>query len=256
MSLAVVCVKPVPLGEPSVARGQLVLEGMAWGLPPSERRTLAAARAASEALGLELVALALAPAQGQAGLREALALGAQRAVLVESEGRRLDALLTARALAAAVRKLGPPHLVLTGSESADAQQGLLGPMLAEMLGLDLVAQVEALQGTRAGLDLHRGAGGEDEHVVAKPPLLLTIAPRFSPTPHATSWGVGEAWVRPLQTWRLADLALRPEELEPASDVAGLARAEQAKASAERFEGDVEEATSQLVRRLRAGGWVR
>jgi electron transfer flavoprotein alpha/beta subunit len=129
-------------------------------------------------------------------------------------------------------------------------------MLAEMLGLDLVAQVEALQGSRAGLDLHRDAGSEDEHVLAKPPLLLTIAPRFSPAPHATSWGVGEAWAKPLQAWKLADLALGPAEMEPASDVASLARAEQAKASAERFEGDAEEATSQLVRRLRAGGWLR
>lgn len=250
----IACVKPVPLGEPSVAKGQVVTEGLAWGLAPSERRTVAAGKAVAEALRTDLVALALGPKTAQPGLREALALGARRAVLVEAGEQRLDAILTARALAAAIRRLGEPRVVLTGGESADAQQGLLGPMLAEMLGLDLLAGVERLQAAGGALHALRSTGAEDERWAAKPPLVMTVSARFQPAAHATSWGVGEAYDLPLQAWPLGELGLG--SVEPASDLASLSRAEAARGEAERFEGDADEAASQLVRRLRAAGVVR
>lgn len=251
----IACVKPVPLGEPGVAKGQIVTEGLAWGLPASERRTVAAGVQAAQALGTDLAALALGPQAAQAGLREALALGAKRAVLVESSGQRLDALMTARALAVAIKRLGPPGVVVTGGESADAQQGLLGPMLAELLGSDLVAGVERVQGSSRGLVLHRAGEDEDERWQAQQPVVLAVSPRFQPAPHATSWGLGQAYALPLQVWGLAELQLPPEALEPGSEVASLAKAEQARREAERFEGEPDEAAAQLVRRLRAGGWV-
>lgn len=249
----VALVKPVPLGEPGVARGQLVVEGLPWGLAPGERRTMAAAKLAGEALGAEVAALALGPADAKAGLREALALGARRAVLVEAD-QRPDALLTARALAAAVRRLGEPGVVVAGSESADAQQGLLGPMVAELLGLDLLAAVERLEGARGALRLSRTMGASVEHFEARGPLMVTVSPRFHPAPHATSWAVGEAHHLPLEMWALRDVA--PGALEPAAELASLARAEGGNREAERFEGEPDEAAAQLIRRLRAAGVVR
>lgn len=252
--LVVACVKPVPLGEPGVARGQLVVEGLAWGLPGSERRVVAAGKAAALAIGGELVALALGPPAAQAGLREALALGARRAIHIEAGEQRLDALFTAHALAAAIRKLGAPRIVLTGGESADAQQGLLGPMVAELLGLEMLAGVEELRADARGLHVTRATPTEDERYVVQTPMLLAVSSRFHPAGHATSWGVGEAYGLPLQRWPLGDLELGG--VEAASELASLARAEQARSEAERFEGDAEEATAQLVRRLRAAGVVR
>lgn len=250
----IVLVKPTPLGEPSVARGQLVVEGLTWGLAPGERRVVAAGKAAAHALNAELVAVALGPTAAQAGLREALALGARRAVLVEAGEQRLDAIFTAHVLAAAIKRLGEARLVLTGGESADAQQGLLGPMVAELLGLEMLAGVEDLRADARGLHVTRATPTEEERYVVRPPLVLTVSGRFHPAGHATSWGVGEAYTLPLQTWALGDLDLG--EAQAASDLANLARAEPPRAEAERFEGDAEEAAGQLVRRLRAAGVVR
>jgi electron transfer flavoprotein beta subunit len=245
------CVKPTPLGEPAVARGQLVVEGQTWGLAAGERCVLAAAQQAGRALGAEVMALSAGPAAAQAGLREALALGARRAVLVAGGGR-LDAALASKALALAARRLGQPALVLTGTESADAQQGLVGPMLAELLGLELLAGVERLQAEPGALVARRAAGAEEERVRATPPLLLTVSPRFQPSAHPTAWGVGEAYALPLDVWQLAELS--PGAV-PATELAGLARAETPRGEAERFEGDADEAAQQLARRLRASGMV-
>jgi len=199
---------------------------------------------------------------------EALALGARRAILVEADpGQRLDALVTARALALAIKKLGNPGIVLTGAESADAQQGLLGPMLAEVLGLELVAGATRIESgaSAAVVDLaaklvgsgallvHRTAGGDDERLLAQAPLLVTVSPRFQPSAQATSWGVGEAYTLPLDTWSLRDLA--PQGLASGSDLAALSRVEKPRTEAERFEGDADEAAGQLVRRLRSAGVV-
>lgn len=243
----VACVKPVPLGEPRLERGQLAVEGMAWGLPAGERRVVSAACIAARALGAEPVALALGPEAARAGVREALALGARRGVLVHGEGR-LDALLTARALAAAVQRLGG-QVVLAGEASADAQQGVLGPMLAELLGVELVGEVERLD-EQGGLVAHRARGARVERVRLRAPVLLTVSPRFAPAGHATSWGVGEAERLPLDAWPLRELA---PDAQGGTELAALLRAEAKRAEAERFEGEPDEVAAQLARRLRAAG---
>jgi electron transfer flavoprotein beta subunit len=250
----IACVKPVALGAPRVERGQLVTEGIAWGLASSERRVVSAAAIAGRALGVDPLALAFGPPGAAAGLREALALGARRAVLVEAEAEPVDALVTAYALAQAVRRLGGPGLVLTGTASADAQQGLVGPMLAAHLGLELVPGVVRLEGDRQRLVAHRILGSEEERVAAAEPALLSISPRFEPAGHATSWGIGEAYALPLDTWPLQQLS--PGGLRAATERLGLARAEAQRGEAERFDGEPDEAAAQLVRRWRAAGVVR
>jgi electron transfer flavoprotein beta subunit len=246
--LVIACTKPTTLGEPQVAKGHLVLEGATWALAPGERRVLAAARIAADALRAELCAIAVAPAAAQVGLREALALGADRAIHVEAEP--LDAVATARALAAAARKAGAPTLVLAGQASADAAQGLVGPMLAEALGLDLLAGVEGLRAEANVLHAVRRDGRDEERFRLAMPLAITVSPRFQPAGHATSWGVGKAYDAPLQRIPLADLRV---EAKPLLEVVARGRPEAARIEAERFEGDADEAASQLARRLRAMG---
>lgn len=96
----------------------------------------AALRLREAGVATEVVALALGPARSDEALRAALALGADRAVLLETDAE-LDPLTQATALAEAVRETGA-ELVLVGGKQADWDSAALGPALAEVLGWPLV----------------------------------------------------------------------------------------------------------------------
>ena len=89
-------------------------------------------------------------------MRKALAMTADEAALVvRSDGPAPDALTVARVLAAAARKLGDFDVVMVGRESGDWGVGQTGGLLAEELGLPMVALVDGAEPADGGLTLRR-----------------------------------------------------------------------------------------------------
>jgi electron transfer flavoprotein beta subunit len=131
----------------------------------------------------EVVAVTVGDAGAEAGLRRALAMGADRAARVEAEP--FDPVSTARALAGVVRSEAP-ELVLCGVQSADSVQGSTGVALAELLDLPRVAVVTKLDWDGVGparVDRELEGGLIDE-VEVDTPAVLTIqtginAPRYA-----------------------------------------------------------------------------
>ncbi|MEM0014330.1 MAG: electron transfer flavoprotein subunit beta/FixA family protein [Zestosphaera sp.] len=95
-----------------------------------------------ETLGGLVTAVSMAPPQGERALREAIARGVDRAILLTD--RRFagaDTLATSYTLAAAVRKLGRYDLILCGEKSVDGDTAHVGPEVAEYLGVPHAAFV-------------------------------------------------------------------------------------------------------------------
>jgi electron transfer flavoprotein alpha subunit len=109
------------------------------------RRAVAKGVDLARETGGSCVVISLGPPAAEDVLREAVAWGADDAVLVcDVAMAGSDTLATARALAAAVSQLGPFDLVLVGRNSLDADTGQVGPSLAEMLGLPFLAAVREI----------------------------------------------------------------------------------------------------------------
>ena len=107
-------------------------------------------------------------------LRESLALGVDRAILVnDGQMRGSDTLATARALAAAVRKIGDFDAVLTGHASMDGRTGFVGPMLAEELHLPYLTNVCEFEKHGQGLTVKRDLGSVIETVDSGCPAVLS-----------------------------------------------------------------------------------
>jgi electron transfer flavoprotein alpha subunit len=88
----------------------------------------------------------LGPLPAEDALREAIAWGAERGILISDPAfAGSDTLATARALAAALRREGPFDLILTGRNSVDADTGQVGPCLAELLELPFLGGVKRLE---------------------------------------------------------------------------------------------------------------
>ncbi|RWZ68351.1 electron transfer flavoprotein subunit beta/FixA family protein [Labedella populi] len=166
----------------------------------------------------EVVAATMGPAAARTTLRDALLLGADRAVHVDDPALAgADALVTARVLAGLVRRV-EPDLVLLGRESSDARMGVLPAMLAEMLGWPVligvdglaVGAAEPLPVLRARRRTSRGAAT----VLTTLPAVAAIG-EYANTPREVAVDdARRAFTASVEHVTAAELGLRLDELVP------------------------------------------
>ncbi len=141
---AIVCVKQVPdtSGKVAVkADGTLDRASMATITNPDDLNALEAALKLKDETGCEVVVVTMGPPPAEGMLRELLARGADKAVLVS--GREFggsDTFATSQILAAAVNKIGvgPEDVVFCGRQAIDGDTAQVGPQIAEKLHLPQV----------------------------------------------------------------------------------------------------------------------
>ena len=176
--LQVVCIKQVPDTETRVkvaADGRtLDPTGVTMILNPYDEFAVEQALRVKEGgAGGEVVVITLGPAAVQATLRNALAMGADRAIHLKTDTPAPDALAVATALAAAIRPLDP-QIVWLGRQAVDDDGAQVGPMLATILGrpgVSAVAKFE-LAGTHAKVE-REIEGGRELLDVPLPAVLTT-----------------------------------------------------------------------------------
>ena len=126
--------------------GVLRRDGIELELNPYCRRAVSKGVELARESGGTCTVLTLGPPAAEDSLREAIAWGADRGVLVcDPAFAGSDALATAQALAAALVRTGPFDLVLVGRNSIDADTGQVGPAVAELLALPFLGGVKLLE---------------------------------------------------------------------------------------------------------------
>lgn len=139
MNIAV-CIKQVP-DVPSIRvdrkRMTIVREGIENIINPLDSVALEAALSLREKEGGRITVLSMGPSQSEEALREALAAGADEAILLTDPAfAGADTLATSHVLARAISRLKPfPDLVLCGKQTIDSDTGHVGPQIAEELNL-------------------------------------------------------------------------------------------------------------------------
>ncbi len=121
----------------------------------------------------EVVVISLGPDAAQETIRKALAMGADRGVLLKADTAPADGLAVARALAAELKD-GAYDLVLMGRISIDSMNQMTGPMVAEILDLPCVTNVCKLEIANGRGVAERALDGAIEVVEFPLPALLTI----------------------------------------------------------------------------------
>src|SRR5688572_26759531 len=119
--------------------GKKVLsEGLEWKLNPFDEYAVETALRLNEKAGTdeklgETIVVSLGHADTATTLRQPLAMGADRGILIAAEDEQIDSLVVARAIKAIVDK-EKPDLVLMGKQAVDGDSNTAGQMLAELLG--------------------------------------------------------------------------------------------------------------------------
>ncbi len=145
----------------------------------------------TEKLG-ETVVITLGAKEGAQTLRQALAMGADRGILIEADDAKLDSLVVARALKAVVDQ-EKPDLVLLGKQAVDGDSNATGQMLAEMLGWPMATFAMSIATTDGGASLTVGREVDTGVLTLKlqTPAVVTVDLRIV-SPKAVQNGVTPA----------------------------------------------------------------
>jgi electron transfer flavoprotein beta subunit len=175
-----VCVKRVPMVGGKIvltADGQDVDTRMSgFTVSPHEECAVEAAVQLTERLGGTVTVLTLGPAEAADQLRDMLALGAHRGVLLETDGREWGPVATAAAIAAAVGELGTAAfpLILTGNEAADTGGYQVGIRVAHALRRPCVTAIKRLEVAGDVLRAGRDYGGRHEEFEVALPAVVGV----------------------------------------------------------------------------------
>jgi electron transfer flavoprotein beta subunit len=139
-----------------------------------------------EAGGGEVVVLTLGPAEAEEQLRDCMAIGADRGILLKTDAE-WDAQATAAAIVDAVRDEEPFDLLLFGNESADAGNYQVGIRVAYALGLPVVTGLKKIDIGDGRARVERDAGGARDVYEVQLPAVLTVLeglnlPRYPSVP--------------------------------------------------------------------------
>ncbi len=181
--------------------------GVEWLLSTYDESAVEAALQLKDAGDAEVTLVSAGPADYEEFVRESLATGADRAVLVAlPDDARPDVFGTAHLLAEALRRTGPYDLVLCGRQASDTDAGLVGGLVAAELGLPSVAVVQhvALDGDRATVERTVDDGIEVLQVAL--PALLTITSERYQFRYATLPNILAAESKELAVLPAAELA--------------------------------------------------
>jgi electron transfer flavoprotein beta subunit len=256
-----VCIKQVPDAKNvrfDEEKGTLVREGVEAIINPFDLHALEAALQLRDTYGGEVTVLSMGPPQAESALREALCLGADRAVLLSDRAfAGSDTLATTYTLARAIDKLGKPDLVLCGKQAIDGDTAQVGPGLAVRLGLPYVTCISELGVLDDGRTMRLKRVYEDGYdiVELEIPALLTVLACLNAPRVPSLKGKIRAKKAEVPVWGAEDLGASPEKIGMSGSPTQVVstRVPTFEARKEMIGGTAEEQVDGLVVRLKQAG---
>ena len=248
-----VCVKTVPEKDARLrlASGDewIVEDGLGFAISECDRYAIEAALRLKEAGEGEVVVLSLGGDGAGKQIKEALAMGCDRAIHVTSDdAARADALTIAKVLAAAAKEESA-DVVLTGQQSDDLGYNAVGQMMAELLGMSHAQIVLTLEAVDGGLRIsHELDNNLVETVELSTPCVLGVQSGINDVRYASLKGIMQAGSKPQKKVSLDDLGLGADDVAPKVTIEKVGFPVKT-SQAEMIEGDPKDAAKKLVEKL-------
>lgn len=155
----------------------------------------------------EVVLVSMAPNGEVNGLRTALAMGADRAILVSDDALAgSDALGTAKVLAAAIAR-AEPDLVLAATESSDGYTGTVPEQIAEVMGLPSVTFAKEVAIADGTVNVKRQTEAGYDEVTCPLPCLVSVTAGVVEPRYPSFKGIMAAKSKPVDQVGIADLGI-------------------------------------------------
>ncbi len=211
----VVLVKQVPKDhhfEVDPKTGLLKRENVEGMMNPEDRHALEAALQLREKYPGTVTVITMGPPQAEETLREALAMGADKAVLISDRNQfaGADTLMTTRVLTMAIQKLGQFDVLTTGTGSLDGNTGQVPVQVSQALKVPLLAKIRQIEIRGDKFWATRNFGHEFQEIECPLPVLLAVNKFWNHPRIPTLLGIRKAYRKELLRWDAQELAC-PEE---------------------------------------------
>jgi electron transfer flavoprotein beta subunit len=203
-----------------------------------------------EEIGGEVTVITFGPQRADSALRTALAMGADKAILIDSESFDLgaDEYMASVILASAVKKQ-PYDIILCGNMAVDGGSAQVGPRVAEILGIPHITAITKLELQDRNVLVERDVEGDTETITSMTPILLTTQQGLNEPRYPSMTGIVKAKKKPLDFLSSSDLEIEAHLLKAKTSVADRYLPEQ-KGAGQILSGSLEEQAKQLVLSLR------
>lgn len=153
--------------------------------------------------------ITMGPQGSMQGIRQALAMGADRAILIDdTDLKGSDALTTARALAAALAD-EEFDLVITGTESTDGYSGVLPQMLAELLGVPALTYATKVSAGDGEVTINRQTAAGYDVVTSSLPAVVSVTAGVVEPRYPTFKGIMDAKKKEVTNLTASELGVEP-----------------------------------------------
>ncbi len=228
---------------------------------PVDLNALETALRIRDAHGGSVTAISMGPLQAESALKECLARGADRAVLLADRAfAGSDTWATSHTLAGAVKKLGGCDLVICGEKTVDGDTGQVGPEMAEWLGIPHVSYVRQIVDLNGRLKVLCDMSDGLHLAEACLPVLITVTRRAYRPRYATPQRIFQAVTTSIERWgaeELKDVASADHFGVKGSPtrVTKIVVPPVEGRKGQRLAGSPAEAVATLVKRLETGGML-
>ncbi|MFC7365520.1 MULTISPECIES: electron transfer flavoprotein subunit beta/FixA family protein [Bhargavaea] len=234
----------------SVQNGEIAEDGAEFIINPYDEYAVEEAIRVRDEHGGEVTVLTIGSEEAEKQLRTALAMGADKAVLINTEDD-LDELdeFGAATIIAEFLKDKDADLILAGNVAIDGGSGQVGPRVAELLGINYVTTITELKIDGDKATVIRDVEGDSETIEAQMPLLITAQQGLNDPRYPSLPGIMKAKKKPLDELELDDIDLEEDDVEVKVERVDVFLPPE-KQAGRVLEGDLQDQVKELVQLLR------
>lgn len=211
------CLKQVPDTEAQIKVASdaksIVTDDIKWVMNPYDEYGVEEGLRLKEKFGGEVTVVGLGPKRVTESIRTALAMGADKGILIMDDALEgSDSLAVAKALAAAIKGL-EYDLIFSGQRGVDDDMGVVGANLAEFLGIPHFSVIDKVEVSEDGksVKVNRPIEGLTLVIESNLPALITAQKGLNEPRYASLPGIMKAKKKPLEEKTLSDLGLDAAE---------------------------------------------
>ncbi|WEG13940.1 electron transfer flavoprotein subunit beta/FixA family protein [Pullulanibacillus sp. KACC 23026] len=234
----------------AIQNGKIVEDGAEFIINPYDEYAIEEAIKTRDEHGGEVTVVTVGDQDAEKELRTALAMGCDKAVLIDSEEIENYDQTSTETILATFFEDKEVDLIFAGNVSIDNGTGQVGPRVAEKLGMAHVSTITKFELEGSKVRLERDVEGDVEIIETSLPLLVTAQQGLNEPRYPSLPGIMKAKKKPLEVIELDDLDLDEDELEGKTETVDV-YLPPAKQAGKILEGDIEEQAKELVRLLKS-----
>lgn len=200
--------------------GQISEEGVEFVINPYDEYAVEEAIKIKEQLGGEVTILSLGPDRTETSIRTALAMGADKAILVDDPTMFGDEYTTAKVLASLIKDEAY-DLIIAGNVAVDDGSGQVPQRISELLNIPVISTAVKIELNGTNVTVHRDVEGDTEIVEAELPVIITAQQGLNDPRYPSLPGIMKAKKKPLERKAANDINFSDTEIAAKTETSSI-----------------------------------